>query len=130
MHCKEYSLAAAMRIKKQFIHATTFKQLIFVFIHRLKSISIFYAFHQTYPEPETIKICPDCNSTVTVVDGPVEVIDGPVTIQKNFYSGLCLKIELVIVECAKDLERPKYGEKDTSGGFKYGEKRHIQQTQK
>ena len=30
-------------------------------------------------EPETIKICPDCNSTVTVVDGPV-------TVQKNFYS--------------------------------------------
>ena len=31
------------------------------------------------PEPETIKICPDYNSTVTVVDGPV-------TVQKNFYS--------------------------------------------
>ena len=28
-------------------------------------------------EPETIKICPDCNSTV---------VDGPVTVQKNFYS--------------------------------------------
>ena len=37
-------------------------------------------------EPETIKICPDCNSTVTVVDGPVKVIDGPVAVQKNFYS--------------------------------------------
>ena len=34
-------------------------------------------------EHETIKICPDCNSTV---DGPVKVIDGPVAVQKNFYS--------------------------------------------
>ena len=53
------------------------------------------------PEPETIKIFPDCSSIllvivgdpVTVIDGPVTVIvgpgtviDGPVTVQKNFYS--------------------------------------------
>ena len=34
--------------------------------------------------PETIKIFRYCNSTVTVVDGPVKVIEGPATVQENF----------------------------------------------
>ena len=42
------------------------------------------------PEPETIKICIDCNRTIKDFNSTVTVVDGPVTVWKNVYSfGLC-----------------------------------------
>ena len=65
---------------------TTARMLIVItLISSLKSIDNAVASHVRFG-PETIKICPDCNGAVTVVDGPGEDIDGPVAIQKNFYS--------------------------------------------
>ena len=61
-------------------------------------------------EPETIKICQDCNSTVTVVDGPVKVIDGPVTVQKNFYSfGLRQQVQRSSRACLYRVRQQKPG---------------------
>ena len=38
------------------------------------------------PEPETIKVLPDCNRTINNCNSTVTVIDGLVTVWKNFYS--------------------------------------------
>ena len=38
------------------------------------------------PEPETIKICIDCNRTIKDFNSTVTVVDGPVTVYTNFYS--------------------------------------------
>ena len=51
-----------------------------------KPFAIVFFLFATRPEPETIKIFPDCNRTINDCNSTVKVLDGPVTAYANFYS--------------------------------------------
>ena len=76
------------------------------------------------PEPETIKIFPDCNRTINDCNSTVKVLDGPVTVYTNFYSfGLRRKYrEALSSHCVRKSGKVKFSFLSSAGVFREGQR--------